>query len=112
MEGVVIHYDGRIRRFLRGRDNDTRLDVRTVNPVPKCCEMPAHAEGTQPRDLRESPLYFVFALDGRTFAASRKVSLFKGRRYPKVEHWFVRPDESQHVPASEADTWPVAPAMT
>ena len=34
----------------------------------------------------------------------------KGRRYPGVEHWFVQPNEPQHIPAFEADKKSVAPA--
>jgi len=93
MEGIVIHYNGRIKRFLRGRDNDTRLDVRAVAPVQKPFAGPVLIDEPRPRNFGERPLYFVFTIDGRTIAASRRVSLMKGRRYPGVEHWFVLPDE-------------------
>ncbi len=109
MEGVIIHYDGRIRRFLKGRDNDTRLDVRAVTPVQRPFAEQTHIEEPCQRDFRDSPLYFVFTLDGRTFAASRKVSLFKGRRYPGVEHWFVLPDEPRLSSALEGEAWPITP---
>jgi len=110
MQGVIIHYDGRIKRFLKGRDNDTRLDVTAVNPVPKSCETPPHPGERLPRDFWVTPLCFVFTADSKTFAVSRRVSLTKGRRYPEVEHWFVLPDGPQHIPAIEADTRSVAPA--
>ncbi len=93
MQGVVIHYEGRIKRFLRGRENGARLGVLTVNPVPKSSERPPHPGERLPRDFWQSPLCFVFSIDSKTFAVSRKVSLTKGRRYPEVEHWFVLPDE-------------------
>ncbi len=111
MEGVVIHYNGRIRRFLRGRDNDTRLDVRAVTPVQKPFAGQAHIKEPRPRDYGERPLYFVFTIDGRTIAASRKVSLMKGRRYPGVEHWFVLPDEPLRVTSAEV-TRSAAPVQT
>ncbi len=112
MRGVIIHYDGRIKRFLQGRENGTRLSVLTVNPVPKSSETPPHPGERLPRDFWESPLRFIFTADSKTFAASRRVSLTKGRRFPDVEHWFVMPDEPTHIPAIEADTRSVVPAIT
>ena len=111
MQGVIIHYDGKIKRFLKGRENDARLRVLTVNPLPKSSETPPHPGERLPRDFWQIPLRFIFTVDNRTFATSRKVSLMKGRRYPGVEHWFVMPDEPQHIPAYEADTRSVAPAV-
>ncbi len=110
MQGVIIHYGGRIKRFLRGRENSARLGVTAVNPVPKSCETTPHPGERLPRDFWQSPLHFIFTVDSKTFAASRRVSLTKGRRYPEVEHWFVLPDGPQHIPAIEADTKSVAPA--
>ncbi len=72
--------------------------------------MPAHAEEPRQRDFVDGPLYFVFTLDGTTFAASRKVSLMKGRRYPGVEHWFVLPDEPPRITSPEA-TRSAAPVL-
>jgi hypothetical protein len=111
MQGVIIHYDGRIKRFLSGRENGARLGVLTVNPVPKSFETPPHPGERLPRDFWENPLRFIFTVDGRAFATSRKVSLTKGRRYPEVEHWFVLSDEPQHIPAVAADMSSVAPAV-
>ncbi len=110
MQGVIIHYNGRIKRFLQGRENGARPGVLTVKPVPKSCETPPHPGERLPRDFWESPLHFIFTVDSKTFATSRKVSLMKGRRYPGVEHWFVQPNEPQHIPAFEADKKSVAPA--
>ncbi len=93
MEVIIIHYNGRMKRFLKGRDNDTRLDVQVVTAVQKTFTGQAHVEERPTRDFGERPLYFVFTIDGRTIAASRKVSLKKGRRYPGVEPWLVLPDE-------------------
>ncbi len=111
MQGVIIHYDGKIRRFLKGRENGTRLDVMAVTPVPKSCETPLHPGERLPRDFWQSPLCFVFSIDSKTFAVSRRVSLTKGRRYPEVEHWFVMPDESPHVTSPEV-TRSAIPVLT
>ncbi len=106
MEGVVIHYNGRIRRSLRGRVNDIRLDVQVVTAVQKTFTGQAHVEERPTRDFGERPLYFVFTIDGRTIAASRRVSLMKGRRYPGVEHWFVLPDEPLRLTSAEVTKSP------
>ncbi len=106
MEGMIIHYNGRIKRFLKGRDNDTRLDVQVVTPVQKPFAGQAIIEEPRQRNFGERPLYFVFTIDGRTIAASRKVSLMKGRRYPGVEHWFVLPDEPLRLTSAEVTKSP------
>ena len=75
MQGVIIHYNGRIKRFLQGRENGARPGVLTVKPVPKSCETQPHPGERLPRDFWESPLHFIFTVDSKTFATSRKVSL-------------------------------------
>ena len=86
MRGLVVHYQGKVRRALEGRGNDSRLDVTVINPVPLSETEAKLGRATQ------RPVYFVFHFDGRPFAASRNVKLTRGRRYPDVEHWFVLPE--------------------
>lgn len=89
MKGIVIHYNGKIWRALEGRVSIGRLGIEAINPVP------LKRKGTN-RDIAvRRPLYYIFTVGGRTIAASKNVTLKKGRRYPHVEHWFVLPEFSQ-----------------
>ena len=93
MKGIVVHYQGKVRRTLEGQHNKGRLEVRVVNPIPSLQTQTAGGRAPQ------HPVYFVFELDGRPVAASRNVVLVRGRRYPEVEHWFVMPDTTQQLHA-------------
>ncbi len=35
MKGIVVHYQGKVRRALEGRINERRLEVRVANPVSR-----------------------------------------------------------------------------
>ncbi len=89
MKGIVVHYQGKVRRALEGRINERRLEVRVANPVSR-----QTAEAGSMLAISQ-PIYFVFDSDGRRFAASHNVSISMGRRYPEVEHWFVVPEHEQ-----------------
>ena len=89
MRGLVIHYQGKVRRALEGRGNDGRLDVRVVTPVP------LNDDTTRLGRVAQRPLYFVFNFDGRPFASSKNVRVTSGRRYPDVEHWFIVPERER-----------------
>ena len=89
MKGIVIHYQGKIRRALEGRVSDGRLDVKTITPVPLRQETVGVGCATR------RPVYFVFSFGEQRFAASQNVMLTKGRRYPDVEHWFVMAEPKQ-----------------
>ncbi len=91
MKGIVVHYQGKVRRRLEGQHNKGRLEVRVINPVPSGQAKTVGGRAAQ------HPVYFVFEFDGRTIAASRNVTLAKGRRYPEVEHWFVMSDTAQQL---------------
>ena len=86
MKGTVIHYGGRFRRILEGRNNNSQMKVEVQTPELPISE---EIEGTL---LTSRPAHFTFYVDGQSFAASRKVMLSKGRRYPQIEHWFVAAD--------------------
>lgn len=86
MKGIVIHYKGKIWRALEGRVSIGRLAIDAIPPIPM-----KHGGTTRERPARR-PLYYVFTVGGRTIAASKKVTLIKGRRFPNVEHWFVLPE--------------------
>jgi len=109
MQGFVIHYNGRVRRCLAGRNNQNRLEVRAITALSETNVPPA--EESHCRHRRRGPVYFDFTLDGRVFACSRVVTLKMGRRYPRVEHWFLLPDETHHYMPPEA-TRSVAPVFT
>lgn len=89
MRGLVVHYQGKVKRALEGRGNDGRLDVKVVTPVP--------VNGGTARLGRaaQRPVYFIFNFDGRPFAASKNVRITNGRRYPNVEHWFIGPERER-----------------
>lgn len=86
MKGTVIHYEGRFRRILEGRNNNSQIKVEVQTP-----ELPL-SEETEGTLSISRPAHFTFYVDGQSFAASRKVTLAKGRRYPHIEHWFVAAD--------------------
>ena len=86
MKGTVIHCGGRFRRILEGRDNNSQVKVEVQTP-----ELPSYEE-TEGAPSRSRPAHFTFYIDGQSFAASQKVMLAKGRRYPQIEHWFVAAD--------------------
>lgn len=81
-----------------------RLAVKAITSVP------LKQEGTSRGYAVRRPLYFVFSVGGRTFAASQNVTLRRGRRYPEVEHWFVRPQSRQHLELNELQQASAAPA--
>lgn len=95
MKGIVIHHQGKIWRSLEGRVSIGRLAIQAITSVP------LDQKGTASRFAVKRPLFFVFSVGGRTFAASQNVRLKKGRRYPNVEHWFVLPDPQQHLELNE-----------
>jgi hypothetical protein len=103
MRGVIVHYQGGVRRAIYGRDNEGRLNVRVINPVP------AQDEKSAPGCAAQRPIYFVFEFNGRPFAASHNVTLTKGRKYPDIEHWFVMPEHRQQLDVHEQHLL-VAPA--
>ncbi len=94
MKGIVIHHQGKIWRSLEGRLSNGRLTIEAITSVPFI------KEGTS-RGCARRPVYFVFRVEGRTFAASQNVTLRKGRRYPNVEHWFVLAESVQHLELNE-----------
>ncbi len=89
MKGIVVHYQGRVRRAVGEGRGKGRLGVRVIYPVP------AQHAGAGHGINAARPVCFVFELDGRVIASSRNVTLTKGRRYPEVEHWFVMPEHSR-----------------
>ena len=95
MKGIVIHYQGKIWRALQGRSSVGRFAVLPVTPVPLKQE-----ESTRAFAARR-PLYFVFSVGGRTIATSQNVTVRNGRRYPGVEHWFMRSESQQHFEVNE-----------
>ncbi len=95
MKGIVIHCEGRVLRCLAGRKNEGLLTVKAVMPVPT-----AHADGTQAETAMPRPLSFAFYHGDKLYARSRKVVMTKGRRYPRVEHWFVCPDWTPRTDAN------------
>jgi len=103
MRGIVVHHQGKIWRSLEGRGSIGRLEVQTINAVP------VKQEGACGGPAVRRPLYFVFSIGGRRFAASKNVTLRKGRRYPDVEHWFVLSESPQHLELNELQQASVAP---
>ncbi len=95
MKGIVIHHQGKIWRSREGRASSGRLTIKAITPVP------LKQEGTSGACAVRRPLYFVFSVGGRTIAASKNVTLRKGRRYPDVEHWFVLSEFRQHLERTE-----------
>lgn len=86
MKGTVVHCGGRFRRVIEGRSNNSQVKVEVQNSEPSS---PAEKER---EDQRSSPAHFTFYINGQSFAASQRVTLIKGRRYPQIEHWFVAAD--------------------
>ncbi len=84
MNGIVIHFNGRIKRALQGRRNEGRLSVKPVMSVPP------------PGEITARPVFVVFYEDERLLACSSRVLLTRGRRFPGVEHWFVLPEYERH----------------
>lgn len=103
MKGIVVHHQGKIWRSLEGRGSVGRLAVQAITAVPVKPEKASI--GVQTR----RPLYFIFSIGGRRFAASKNVTIRKGRRYPDVEHWFVLSDSPQHLDLAESQQPSVAP---
>lgn len=101
MKGIVIHYKGKIWRALEGRVSIGRLAIEAIPPVP------LKHEGTNRDCSARRPLYYVFTVAGRTIAASKNVTLKKGRRFPNVEHWFVLPEVNH--PFESTDLQQVSP---
>ncbi|CAN5490042.1 MAG: hypothetical protein H0T77_16800 [Pyrinomonadaceae bacterium] len=95
MKGIVIHHKGKIWRALEGRVSIGRLAIEAIRAVP------LKPGGTSLESPVRRPVYFVFSVGGRTIAASKNVTLRKGRRYPGVEHWFVLPEFAQHIELNE-----------
>ncbi len=104
MKGIVVHHQGKIWRSLEGRVSIGRLAVQAITSVP------LKQEGTNRGCAVTRPVYFVFSVGGQTFAASQNVTLRKGRRYPDVEHWFVRSESPQHLELHELQLASTAPA--
>ena len=84
MKGIVIHHQGKIWRALQGRSSVGRFAVLAITPVP------FKQEETSRGFAARRPVYFVFTVGGRTIATSQNVTVRNGRRYPGVEHWFMR----------------------
>lgn len=95
MKGIVIHHQGKIWRSREGQFSLGRLAIRAITPLP------LKQEGTSRACAVRRPMYFIFSVGGRTIAASKNVTLRKGRRYPDVEHWFVLSEFRQHVELNE-----------
>lgn len=93
MRGIVVHSRGHFRRCLEGRNNEARLTVKAVMPVPP--------QGTGCLTAQSRPVHFLFYYGSHAFAGSKRVVLLKGRRYPDVEHWFILPDETECAAANE-----------
>jgi hypothetical protein len=91
----VVHHQGKIWRSLEGRGSVGHLAIRAINAVP------VKQEGASIGFAMRRPLYFIFSIGGRCFAASKNVTLRKGRRYPDVEHWFVLSESPQHFELNE-----------
>lgn len=94
MKGIVVHHKGKIWRSLEGRVSSGRLTIKAITSLPSTME-------GRDRGSVERPVYFVFTVDGRTFAASQNVTLRKGRRYPNIEHWFFVSESVQHLELNE-----------
>ena len=96
MKGIVVHHQGKIWRSLEGRGSVFgRLAIQAISAVP------VKPEGASIGFQMRRPLYFIFSIGGRRFAASKNVTLRKGRRYPDVEHWFVLSVSPQHLELNE-----------
>ena len=89
MKGIVLHFNGHIKRALQGRCNEGRLSVKPIMAVPP------------PGEMTTRPVFVVFYEGERLIACSSRVLLTRGRRYPEVEHWFVLPECARHLEASE-----------
>ncbi len=86
MKGTIIHCGGRFRRILEGRGNNSQMNVEV-----QTTKLPP-SEETENALSRSHLAHFTFYVDGKSFAASQKVMLTKGRRYPQIEHWFIAAD--------------------
>ncbi len=106
MKGIVVHHQGKIWRSLEGRGSVGRLAIQAINAVP------VKQEGASSGSDMRRPLYFVFSIGGLPFAASKNVTLRKGRRYPDIEHWFVLPEPPQHLELNELQEASVAHVLT
>jgi hypothetical protein len=106
MKGIVVHHQGKIWRSLEGRTSIGRLAIRVISAVP------AKLEGASVGRRIPRPLYFVFSLEGRPFAASKYVTLRKGRRYPHIEHWFIQAEQPQQLELNELQQASVSPVLT
>jgi hypothetical protein len=106
MKGIVVHHQGKIWRSLEGRTSIGRLAIRVISAVP------AKQEGASVGRRIPRPLYFVFSLEGRPFAASKYVTLRKGRRYPHIEHWFIQAEPPQQLELNELQQASVSPVLT
>ena len=106
MKGIVVHHQGKIWRSLEGRSSIGRLAIRVISAVP------AKQEGATIGRAVPRPLYFVFSIEGRPFAASKYVTLRKGRRYPHIEHWFVQSEPPQQRELNEPKQASVSPVLT
>jgi len=95
MKGIVIHHQGKIWRALQGRSSLGRFAVLAITPLP--CKQEETSRGFAAR----RPLYFVFSVGGRTIATSQNVTVRNGRRYPGVEHWFMRSESRQQFKVNE-----------
>ncbi len=85
MKGIVLHFNGHIRRALSGRRTEGRLSAKPVMAV------------SPPGEETARPIFVVFYEGERLLACSSRVLLSRGRRYPEVEHWFVLPEYERHV---------------
>ena len=90
MNGIVLHFNGHLKRALQGRGNQDRLSVQPIMAIA-----PPGAPTTR------RPVCVVFYAGARLLACSARVRLRRGRRYPEVEHWFVLPECERHLEASE-----------
>ena len=95
MKGIVIHHHGKIWRALQGRTSVGRFAVLAVTPVP------FKQKETSRGFTARRPVYFVFSVGGRTIATSQNVTVRNGRRYPGVEHWFMRSESRQRLEVCE-----------
>jgi hypothetical protein len=95
MKGIVIHHQGKIWRALQGRTSVGRFSVLAVTPVP------FKQKETSRGFTARRPVYFVFSVGGRTIATSQNVTVRNGRRYPGVEHWFMRSESRQRLEVCE-----------
>jgi hypothetical protein len=95
MKGIVIHHQGKIWRALQGRSSVGRFAVLAITPVP------FKQDETSRGFAARRPVFFVFSVGGRTIATSQNVTVRNGRRYPGVEHWFMRSESLEHFEVNE-----------